>query len=589
MTARPGGASAALVALLAVALALRLWGIHYGLPWLFYFHDEPQVVLRALRFGTGDLNPHFFIWPGTLLLYLAFFAYGGLYVAGLVAGWWHVATEFAAAYFQDPTAFYLLARLESVAFGVWGVWLACRLGREAASGVTAAPAGGTPAGDRLAFDSSAARAVGLAVAVGLALNAVHAHYSHLAHPVSAMTAFTLLGLTCAVRVANGGSTRALHLGALAAGLGATAQYHAALLAVPLGVAALYRAAGRGPGDGARWIRQGLLAAAIAAVTFIVVCPYAVLDFATFRGDLTWIAAKTGGDLAESAPGRRGGMLAFVSSSLLPALGLPLAIAAALGFARALVRRRRTDVVLVAFAVAYLVLAGRSAVHLDRYALPLVGIALFFAAETVAALLGRSRVPARRAEWLVPGAVALLCLPGAIDLIETDYTMTRDDTRVESKRWFEAHAAGDDRVVIDMARFWNSASPPLAENRERIEERLAEIARGVTGGGHSAAYADYYRHQLAHPRRPSYYLRGTNWGTETRPLDEYRREGFRWAIVSGDAIRLQEDRAARGDSTGIAYYRALEREAALAAEFRPGRWKRRGPVIRIYRLDQPGPG
>jgi hypothetical protein len=80
------------------------------------------------------------------------------------------------------------------------------------------------------------------------------------------------------------------------------------------------------------------------------------------------------------------------------------------------------------------------------------------------------------------------------------------------------------------------------------------------------------------------LRGTNWGTETRPLDEYRREGYRWAVVSGDAIRLQEDRAARGDSIGLAYYQALEREAALAAEFRPERWKRRGPVIRIYRLD-----
>src|SRR2546427_6664199 len=132
VTARAGGARA-VAALLGVALALRLWGIHYGLPWLFYFHDEPQVVLRALRFGTGDLNPHFFIWPGTLLLYLAFLAYTALFAAGLVAGWWHCAAGFAAAYFQDPTALYLLAPLESGAFCVWGVWLAWRLGRAASS------------------------------------------------------------------------------------------------------------------------------------------------------------------------------------------------------------------------------------------------------------------------------------------------------------------------------------------------------------------------------------------------------------------------------------------------------------------------
>ena len=180
------------------------------------------------------------------------------------------------------------------------------------------------------------------------------------------------------------------------------------------------------------------------------------------------------------------------------------------------------------------------------------------------------------------------MPSAIELIETDYTMTRADTRVESKRWFETHAAPDDRVVIDMTKFWNSASPPLAENRERIEERLAGIARGISGAGHSAVYADYYRFQLEHPRRPSFYLRGTDLGNDALPLAEYRRQGFRWAIVSEDAVRVQEGRAARGDSTGLAYYRALEREAAQVAEFRPERWKRRGPVIRIYRLDLPAP-
>lgn len=378
MTARAGGV-ATVAALLGIALLLRLWGIHYGLPWLFYHHDEPQVVLRALRFGTGDLNPHFFIWPGTLLLYLAFLAYAGLYSVGLLAGWWRGAAEFAAAYFQDPSAFYLLARLESVAFGVWGVWLALRLGSAAGS-----PAAGLAA----ASPVGGSNAIGLAAAAGLALNAVHGHYSHLAHPVTAMTAFTLLGLLCAVRVANGGAPRSLHLGAIAAGLGATAQYHGALLAIPLGVAALYRAAEPSPAGGRRWFGYGLVAAALAAGTFLAVCPYALLDFGAFRGDLAWIAAKTGGDLTGNAPAPGGRVVAFVSASLIPALHLPLAIAAALGCALALLRRRRADIVLLAFAAAYLLLAGRSAVYLDRYAMPLLGVALILAAQAVEAALER---------------------------------------------------------------------------------------------------------------------------------------------------------------------------------------------------------
>jgi hypothetical protein len=268
------------------------------------------------------------------------------------------------------------------------------------------------------------------------------------------------------------------------------------------------------------------------------------------------------------------------------MGLPLAVAAALGCLLALFRRRRAAIVMLAFAAVYLLLASRSAVRLDRYAIPLLGVGLFLAAGALEALLMRLRVPERACAWLVPLGVVLLCAPGALELIETDYTMTRDDTRVESKRWFEARAAADDRVVIDMSKFWNSAGPPLAENRERIEERLTQIARGVSGAGHSAAYADYYRFQLEHPRRPSYYLRGTDLGNEARTLEEYRREGFRWAIVSDEAVHLQEGRAARGEPSGLDYYRALEREAARVAEFRPERWKRRGPVIRIYRLDLP---
>ncbi len=107
-----------LAAILLLALAARVVGLGYGLPWLFYFHDEPQVVLRALRLGTGDLNPHFFGWPGILMFYVALLSFIGLFVWGRLTGLWRNAGGFANAYFEDPTAFYVLARLQSVASGV---------------------------------------------------------------------------------------------------------------------------------------------------------------------------------------------------------------------------------------------------------------------------------------------------------------------------------------------------------------------------------------------------------------------------------------------------------------------------------------
>jgi hypothetical protein len=59
------------------------------------------------------------------------------------------------------------------------------------------------------------------------------------------------------------------------------------------------------------------------------------------------------------------------------------------------------------------------------------------------------------------------------------------------------------------------------------------------------------------------------------------------VVSELAVSLQRARARRGDSTGVRYYEALERQASRVAEFRPERGRRLGPVIRVYRLDGAG--
>lgn len=558
MSASRRGTHGAIAAILLLALAARLWAIDYGLPWLFYFHDEPQVVLRALRFGTGDLNPHFFIWPGTLLLELAFAAYGSMYLVGRLAGAWSGPEGFAAAYFRDPTWFYLLPRLQSVAFGVWGVWLAHRLG--SAAGSTAA---------------------GLAAALALALNAPHAHFSHFAHPVTWMTAFTLLGLWASVRAAQDGARRDFLMAGAALGLGVACQYHAGLLAVPIVVAALVQwRAGR-----PRALLDAAFAGTLGVALYFAISPYSLLDWQTFTGDLRWITAKT-----ESGIGRQGADPAGLWTLCLgPGLGAPLAIAGAAGAARAAWRRRPADLVLVAYVAAYLLLLSRAGTLTERYAIPLVAPLAVLAALALGEALTLARVPAVRHAPALVALVGLLCLPQALSLAETDWSMGRPDTREVSLAWFERNVPAGERVVIDMLRFWNTASPPLAENRERLLERLAEIRAGVSGAGHGAAYEDYFRFRLEHPREPGYYLRGTDMGSAAWPLGRYREEGFRWAVVSSHARRLQEARAAAGDSGGLGYYLALEREAREVARFEPAPWRRRGPEIRVYRIDAAPPG
>ena len=202
----------ALVAILALAAALRLVGIEYGLPFGGLLNpDEQNIVPRAwaMVHGAGP-DPHWFDYP-TLLLY--------------------VLAPFQA--WQDEPS-YLTARLIVVAFGVAAVAAAWWLGR-AAYGKTA----------------------GLVAAAAVAVETIGVAYSHMAVTDVPMTALIAVSLAFAVR-------GQLELAGLAAGLAASAKYPAVFLVVPLVVAAW-----------GKWRRLGY-SLGIAVVAFLATSPYVLV-------------------------------------------------------------------------------------------------------------------------------------------------------------------------------------------------------------------------------------------------------------------------------------------------------------------------
>jgi 4-amino-4-deoxy-L-arabinose transferase-like glycosyltransferase len=204
--------SAALAAILALAAALRLVGIEYGLPFGGLLNpDEQNIVPRAwaMVHGVGP-DPHWFEYPTLLLYVLAPFQ----------------------AWQDDPS--YLTARLIVVAFGVAAVAAAWWLGRVAYG-----------------------RTAGLVAAAAVAVETIGVAYSHMAVTDVPMMALIAASLALAV-------TGRLELAGLAAGLAASAKYPAVFLVVPLVVA----------GWG-RWRRLGYsLAAAVAA--FLATSPYVLV-------------------------------------------------------------------------------------------------------------------------------------------------------------------------------------------------------------------------------------------------------------------------------------------------------------------------
>lgn len=173
-----------LAAVLALAAALRLVGIEYGLPFGNLLNpDEQNIVPRAWAMvHGGGLDPHWFDYPSLLLYVLAPFQ----------------------AWQGEPS--YLTARLVIAAFGVGGVAAAWWLGRAAYG-----------------------RAAGLVAAVVVSVETIGVAYSHAAVTDVPMTALLTLALVLAV-------TGRLEWAGVAAGLAASAKYPAVFLLVPLVVA-----------------------------------------------------------------------------------------------------------------------------------------------------------------------------------------------------------------------------------------------------------------------------------------------------------------------------------------------------------------
>ncbi|HNT36877.1 MAG TPA: glycosyltransferase family 39 protein, partial [bacterium] len=122
------GSSSLLWWTLLLALALRLVGIWHGLPYAYQI-DEKYVVNHAVGFGTGDLNPHNFHWPGTTIMYLLFVEYGVLFVFGWLIRVFPSPESFAELFIINPTIFYLVGRVTIAFLGTANVFLGYEIGR----------------------------------------------------------------------------------------------------------------------------------------------------------------------------------------------------------------------------------------------------------------------------------------------------------------------------------------------------------------------------------------------------------------------------------------------------------------------------
>ncbi len=90
--------------------AIRVVGTDYG-----YFHGDERIN-SAAKAMAGQLIPEQHFYP-PLVNYINAVGFSGLFVVGKVLSWWQDVGGFRAQYFDDPTIFYVTARLITAAMG----------------------------------------------------------------------------------------------------------------------------------------------------------------------------------------------------------------------------------------------------------------------------------------------------------------------------------------------------------------------------------------------------------------------------------------------------------------------------------------
>lgn len=551
---RPATWPRALWLCLALALIARLPGFTYGLPSLFYHHDEPQIVLRALRFGTGDFNPHAFRWPGTWLIDLMFLLYALVFVVGRVAGQWHGAADFGALYFRDPTLFYVVGRLASLALGLLTVPLVFAVAERIAG-----------------------RRAATAAALLLALNWLHADLARVTVPSVPMVFWVSVALWLMSAPGPARAARSIGIG-IAAGFAAACLYYGGwvLLAWP-GVLAARAERGWPNRLRAALGIPFLLAVLGAASGFLASCPWALLDSRTFLHDLGFVNSQYA--TWHGAVPRA--LLPLynvwdVFSGVMPGLlGWPvwlLAIAGAVALVRSGDRWSRG---VMAFVGGFAALLLISRYLMPRYAMPWLPLTSVFAGAALSRLWDQGR-------W--GRAAAALALGWCLfDTGEVSLDRMSRDTRALAKSWVESHVPIGSRMVVDALHHRNTFTAPLDLGPASVRDKLERLAAEPSPYGSSEAYRLYYEFLQEHPGPRPYEQEWTEAGTRVLTIEQYGRNGYRYAMVSSLIYEGFHHHGEWEDNPAGRFYGGLERRGRLLAEFQGGRFLHPGPTIRIYEL------
>ncbi len=545
-----------LIFMTIIALAIRIWGINFGLPYGYHI-DEHFYYPYAWSMGQGQLT-------------LPDQSHGpSLYLFILLIGQWLIKAvtfpnlspaNFGALIDTNPWPFLISARVISAIAGALTIPFVFWLGRRYRN-------------DR----------VGWLAAALMAVLFLYVRESHFGVPDSFMTLFVAAAGWLALRSHQTGSKRDFWLAGLAAGLATSAKYTSAFIFIPIMMAALH--APRLTQHSAFITRHLLLRLLTSvfgfAIGFVIGYPNILINFPAFIKDLSFLWVRVGAGyegwsiMPDNSP-------IYYLNTLLWGIGLPMMILAAIGLIAAIKRHTAIDWVMLSFPLSYFLAMSASHGHFGRYMIPLlpwlcvcaIEASLTVLPELWARITHRILAESRRAATLI-GSIALVIIfiPNLAQSIRLDGLLLQPDTRTLAKEWIESNIPEGSRIAVE----WPFHTPPLSNGYD------------VPPGSKHDYWIDLV----------------WGFGLADRPIEQYQTDGTQY-LISTSYIQNIPPIDPQQQTTREKFYAQLPQVFREIKTFSPrcdggepdflfdqiygpavGLWQAcwAGPLIRIYQVPQ----
>ncbi|OGW18241.1 MAG: hypothetical protein A3G93_15210 [Nitrospinae bacterium RIFCSPLOWO2_12_FULL_45_22] len=421
-----------IVAIIGLALWLRVVGVQWGLPNAnhsnSYMPDENNWISIMSRMEPSklNLNPHNLSIP-TFHFYLVG---AGMQIASFL-NYVKIPSErghfFSLNHPDEYAKLFLIGRLFSVGMGVMTIWFMYLIGRDLYS-----------------------RRVGIVASLFLTVIPSHIIHSHFFHVNVPVTFWILLSFYFTTRILRSRKIIWYLLTGITAGLGMSTKYTAFLLFIPLTVAHLLRENGKYK---AKDIIISLFSKRLCAgyltilLLFVMGSPYIFLSWPDFVSGVSLLSH-----------------LGFESSSqvidwikpitvIRYAAGLPLSIVSAMGLVLLIMRRDKSDILILTWVIPFYLVSVRIVYYVtDSRLVPLLPFLCLSAAVFLIQSI-KFRLQRQYLNYLRIAAVAILLVYNLLFSLSINSRFYGQDVQDNASDWILENIPAGTNIGYETRPYW----------------------------------------------------------------------------------------------------------------------------------------